>query len=66
MNGDRNFQPEDALSFGPFSLFVAGRLLKRADEPVPLGSRAGTMTTLLSLLILTEILTNAACQTRSS
>jgi DNA-binding winged helix-turn-helix (wHTH) protein len=40
MNGHRNFQPEDALSFGPFSLFVAGRLLKRADEPVPLGSRA--------------------------
>src|SRR5437879_2376107 len=40
MNGRRNFQPEDVLSFGPFSLFVAGRLLKRADEPIPLGGRA--------------------------
>jgi predicted ATPase/DNA-binding winged helix-turn-helix (wHTH) protein len=40
MNGRRNVQPGDALSFGPFSLFVAGRLLKRADEPIPLGGRA--------------------------
>jgi predicted ATPase/DNA-binding winged helix-turn-helix (wHTH) protein len=41
MNGRRrNVQPEDALSFGPFSLFAAGRLLKRADETVPLGGRA--------------------------
>jgi len=40
MNGHRNFQPGDVLSFGPFSLFVAGRLLKRADETVPLGGRA--------------------------
>jgi DNA-binding winged helix-turn-helix (wHTH) protein len=40
MNGRRNFQPGDMLSFGPFSLFVAGRLLKRADEAIPLGGRA--------------------------
>jgi predicted ATPase/DNA-binding winged helix-turn-helix (wHTH) protein len=40
MNGRRNSQPGDVLSFGPFSLFVAGRLLKRADETIPLGGRA--------------------------
>jgi DNA-binding response OmpR family regulator len=40
MNGRRKFQPKDMLSFGPFSLLVAGRLLKRADEPIPLGGRA--------------------------
>jgi DNA-binding winged helix-turn-helix (wHTH) protein len=40
MNGRRNFQPRNVLSFGPFSLFMAGRLLKRADEPIPLGGRA--------------------------
>jgi predicted ATPase/DNA-binding winged helix-turn-helix (wHTH) protein len=40
MNGRRDFQAKDALSFGPFSLLVAGRLLKRADEPIPLGGRA--------------------------
>jgi predicted ATPase/DNA-binding winged helix-turn-helix (wHTH) protein len=40
MNGRRNFQPGDVLCFGPFSLFVAGRLLKRDDEPLPLGGRA--------------------------
>jgi DNA-binding winged helix-turn-helix (wHTH) protein len=40
MIGRRNFQPGDVLSFGPFSLFVAGRLLKRADETIPLGGRA--------------------------
>ncbi len=40
MNGRRNFQPGDVLSFGPFSLFVTGRLLKRADEAIPLGGRA--------------------------
>jgi predicted ATPase/DNA-binding winged helix-turn-helix (wHTH) protein len=40
MNGRRNVQPRDVLSFGPFSLFVAGRLLKRADEMIPLGGRA--------------------------
>ena len=40
MNGRHNFQPKDVLSFGPFSLLVAGRLLKRADEPIPLGGRA--------------------------
>ena len=30
----------DVLSFGPFDLFVSERLLKRDDEPVPLGGRA--------------------------
>ncbi|MEH2545499.1 putative ATPase/DNA-binding winged helix-turn-helix (wHTH) protein [Bradyrhizobium sp. AZCC 2262] len=40
MNGRRNVQPGDVLSFGPFSLFVAGRLLKTADEMIPLGGRA--------------------------
>lgn len=40
MNGRHNVQPGDVLSFGPFSLFVAGGLLKRADEPIPLGGRA--------------------------
>ena len=40
MNGRRKFQPKDMLSFGPFSLLVAGQLLKRADEPIPLGGRA--------------------------
>src|ERR1700749_1189383 len=33
-------EPKDVLSFGPFSLFVAERLLKKGDEPVPLGDRA--------------------------
>jgi predicted ATPase/DNA-binding winged helix-turn-helix (wHTH) protein len=28
------------FSFGPFSLFAAERLLKKADEPIPLGGRA--------------------------
>jgi predicted ATPase/DNA-binding winged helix-turn-helix (wHTH) protein len=40
MNGLRNVQPGDVLSFGPFSLFLAGRILKRAAETVPLGGRA--------------------------
>jgi predicted ATPase len=40
MNDRRNSQPKDVLSFGPFSLFVAERLLKKADEPIPLGGRA--------------------------
>src|SRR5580692_13226214 len=37
MNDHSNLK--DVLSFGPFSLFAAGRLLKKADEPVPLGGR---------------------------
>jgi predicted ATPase/DNA-binding winged helix-turn-helix (wHTH) protein len=40
MNDRRNSRPKDVLSFGPFSLFAAERLLKRADEPLPLGDRA--------------------------
>ena len=36
----RDPQPNDLLSFGPFSLFAAERLLKKADEPIPLGGRA--------------------------
>jgi predicted ATPase/DNA-binding winged helix-turn-helix (wHTH) protein len=38
MNGRRDFQ--GVISFGPFSLFLEERLLKRADQPVPLGGRA--------------------------
>jgi DNA-binding winged helix-turn-helix (wHTH) protein len=30
----------DIISFGPFSLFVAERLLKKGNEPMPLGGRA--------------------------
>src|SRR6202166_2824834 len=40
MNDRRTLQLQDVLSFGPFSLFVAERLLKKADEPIPLGGRA--------------------------
>jgi predicted ATPase/DNA-binding winged helix-turn-helix (wHTH) protein len=40
MNNHRHSLPEEALSFGPFSLFVTGRQLKRADELIPLGGRA--------------------------
>jgi len=40
MSGHRNVQPGNVLSFGPFSLFVGSRLLKRADETIPLGGRA--------------------------
>jgi predicted ATPase/DNA-binding winged helix-turn-helix (wHTH) protein len=40
MNGRRDSRPRDVFSFGPFSLFPAERLLKNADEPIPLGGRA--------------------------
>jgi predicted ATPase/DNA-binding winged helix-turn-helix (wHTH) protein len=40
MNDRRDSQPRDVFSFGPFSLFTAERLLKNADEPMPLGGRA--------------------------
>jgi predicted ATPase/DNA-binding winged helix-turn-helix (wHTH) protein len=40
MSDHRNPEPEDVLSFGPFSLFAAERLLKKGDEPIPLGDRA--------------------------
>src|SRR5258708_39051434 len=40
MSDSRNFQPEDVLSFGPFNLFAAERLLKKANEPIALGGRA--------------------------
>src|SRR6202007_552212 len=40
MSDHRNPEPKDVLSFGPFSLFAAERLLKKGDEPVPLGDRA--------------------------
>jgi predicted ATPase/DNA-binding winged helix-turn-helix (wHTH) protein len=36
----RNSGSKDLLSFGPFSLFAAERLLKKADEPILLGDRA--------------------------
>src|ERR1700731_3709423 len=37
MSDHRNLK--DVVSFGPFSLFAAGRLLKKGGEPVPLGGR---------------------------
>ena len=40
MNDRRDSQPKDVLTFGPFSLVAAERLLKKADEPIPLGGRA--------------------------
>ena len=40
MNDHRNLPLQDVLSFGPFSLCVAERLLKNADEPIPIGGRA--------------------------
>jgi DNA-binding winged helix-turn-helix (wHTH) protein len=40
---------KDVLSFGPFSLTAAERLLKKADEPIPLGGRA-----LDILIVLTQ------------
>src|SRR5580693_9588826 len=40
MNDRRSSQPNEVLSFGPFSLFAAERLLKKADKPIPLGGRA--------------------------
>ena len=40
MSDRRNSLAKDVLSFGPFSLIAAERLLKRADEPVPVGGRA--------------------------
>ena len=49
MNGRRDFQAKGVLSFGPFSLSLAERLLKKADDPVPLGGRA-----LDTLIALTE------------
>jgi predicted ATPase/DNA-binding winged helix-turn-helix (wHTH) protein len=47
MNGRRDFEGKDLFSFGPFSLSLAERLLKKADDPVPLGGRA--MDTLIAL-----------------
>jgi len=40
MNDRRNSESKDELSFGPFSLFAAERLLKKGDDPIPLGGRA--------------------------
>ena len=40
MNDRGDPQPNDVLSFGPFNLFVAERLLKKADEPITIGGRA--------------------------
>src|SRR6201981_2121990 len=40
MSDHRNPERRDVLSFGPFSLFAAERLLKKAEEPIPLGGRA--------------------------
>ena len=40
MNDRRSAHPKDVFFFDPFSLFAAERLLKKADEPIPLGGRA--------------------------
>src|SRR3984893_12997696 len=40
MSDHRNPEPKDVLSFGPFSLFAAERLLKKGDEPIRLRGRA--------------------------
>src|SRR3984885_3661320 len=40
MNDRRSSESKEVFSFGPFSLCVAERLLKKADEPIPLGGRA--------------------------
>src|ERR1700722_3339016 len=40
MDDRRDPSPEDALSFGPFSLSAAERLLRKAGEPIALGGRA--------------------------
>jgi DNA-binding winged helix-turn-helix (wHTH) protein len=37
---DRSSWSQDVLSFGAFDLFAPERLLKKADEPIPLGGRA--------------------------
>jgi predicted ATPase/DNA-binding winged helix-turn-helix (wHTH) protein len=40
MKDRRSSHPKDVFFFDPFSLFAAERLLKKADEPIPLGGRA--------------------------
>ncbi|MFY9899573.1 MAG: winged helix-turn-helix domain-containing protein, partial [Xanthobacteraceae bacterium] len=40
MSDRRNSESKYVLSFGPFSLFAAERLLKKGDDPIPLGGRA--------------------------
>ena len=42
MSVHRNVQPGNVLSFGPFSLFVGSRLLKRADETIRLADALST------------------------
>src|SRR6201987_5681344 len=57
MNDRRDPKPNDQLSFGPFSLLTAERLLKKADESIPLGGRA--LDTLIALVERTgEIVTH--------
>jgi predicted ATPase/DNA-binding winged helix-turn-helix (wHTH) protein len=40
MSDRRNLQPKGDFSFGPFDLFAAERLLKKAGATIPLGGRA--------------------------
>jgi DNA-binding winged helix-turn-helix (wHTH) protein len=40
MNDRRNSESNDIVAFGPFCLFAAERLLKKGNEPIPLGGRA--------------------------
>ena len=35
-----NPSTNDVVTFGPFRLFVAERILKKHDEPLPIGGRA--------------------------
>jgi predicted ATPase/DNA-binding winged helix-turn-helix (wHTH) protein len=40
MDDRDNPRPNNVVSFGPFRLLLAERLLKKGDEPLPLGGRA--------------------------
>jgi DNA-binding winged helix-turn-helix (wHTH) protein len=40
LGDSENLRTNDVASFGPFRLFIAERLLEKADEPLELGSRA--------------------------
>jgi predicted ATPase/DNA-binding winged helix-turn-helix (wHTH) protein len=40
MNDRRSSEPKEVFSFGPFSLFAAERLLKKAEKRILLGARA--------------------------
>src|SRR5271156_1471507 len=70
MIDSRNFQPGDVLSFGPFNLFAAERLLKKADEPIALcGRRLATDETALAtcqMLLVAAIVLSRRLHARAS